>query len=387
MSLPLLSLDRGAFTRNSQTLIGHLNAHGALLAPHAKTPMVPELARRLVDAGAWGASVADIRQAGVLADAGHKRLIIANQVGGMAAARRLAARFAGRQEMELHVFVDSIEAVSALRNAWDDRSDLPLLGLLIEVGGARAGLRDTAGATAVLDHALAAERSGVYVSGSAAYEGAVASGTPEVAGRRVDELLDRLAGLHAAVREKVGPGRELIVTAGGSAWFDRVLARLGDLAHAPQTKLILRSGAIFFSDHGVYERALEQMAKRSAHPEGRFAPALRVWAEVLSTPETGLVICGMGIRDVSSDIDLPIPLAIWRDGKLIAEDPNAKVVKLNDQHAFLEVSKAAGDRLFRVGDVIEFGISHPCTCIDRHGVIWEVDDSGAAVGVLRTMFG
>ena len=97
-----------------------------------------------------------------------------------------------------------------------------------------------------------------------------------------------------------------------------------------------------------------------------------------------LTICGMGMRDVSSDQGFPRALQVHRDGVAVAKPPSAEVVKLNDQHAFLQL--AEGDGL-RVGDVIEFGISHPCTCLDRYRVIFGVDETDRVVRAIPTFFG
>ncbi len=128
---------------------------------------------------------------------------------------------------------------------------------------------------------------------------------------------------HRSLRQAVGPERSLILTAGGSVFFDLVIAGLRDvLAEDKATRLILRSGAIFFHDHGIYERGMAALDERRGLVVGGepvsasegFKPALRVWAEVLSVPEPGLAICGMGLRDVAIDQGLPIPLQAYRDG-------------------------------------------------------------------------
>ncbi len=112
---------------------------------------------------------------------------------------------------------------------------------------------------------------------------------------------------------------------------------------------------------------------------------MRVWAEVLSRPEPGLAICGMGMRDVSFDQGFPMPLTVFRDGKpQPAQARFAEVFKLNDQHAFLSLAPGAD---IAVGDVIEFGISHPCTCLDRYRVIFGVDETGHVRHAFPTYFG
>ena len=59
------------------------------------------------------------------------------------------------------------------------------------------------------------------------------------------------------------------------------------------------------------------------------------------------------------------------------------VSKLNDQHAFVH----APELELSVGDVIEFGIKHPCTTIDKHDVIFGLDERGEVKVALRTFFG
>ena len=116
-----------------------------------------------------------------------------------------------------------------------------------------------------------------------------------------------------------------------------------------------------------------------------FRPALTLWADVLSRPEAGLAIAGFGMRDASFDQGLPVPLRVFRDGveqKGLAE--SLSVTRLNDQHAFLSL---APDCPLEVGDVIAFGISHPCTCLDRWRVIFGVDADGTVTRALPTQFG
>ncbi|RWC22669.1 MAG: amino acid deaminase, partial [Mesorhizobium sp.] len=54
MSLPVLTLDEEAFIANRDLFLRYAREQGAMIAPHAKTPMAPDLARSLVEAGAWG---------------------------------------------------------------------------------------------------------------------------------------------------------------------------------------------------------------------------------------------------------------------------------------------------------------------------------------------
>ena len=391
MSLPLLSLDLDAFAANTRAVMRHVSEAGALIAPHAKTPMSVALARQLVAAGAWGATVADARQASVMLEGGVTRLILANQVGGHGAARRLAGLLRRHPQAEVQVFVDSLEGVQALAAAWRESAGKgeapPPLGLLIELGVGRAGLRDDRVATDLMHAILALPGEGrLHLSGVAGYEGAAAVPDADETRRRIDDLLRRMREFHAAMRARLGPDAPLLLTAGGSLWFDRVLAALGPAAAADgRTRLVLRSGAIFFSDHGVYARGLAAMETRGTAFAGRLSPVLRLWAEVLSVPEPDLVICGLGMRDAASDQGLPIPLRLWRDGEEAGPADGLRMERFNDQHGFLRV--ADGGPPPRVGDVVEFGLSHPCTNFDRHGLVWGLGAGHRVRCIFPTAFG
>ncbi len=196
------------------------------------------------------------------------------------------------------------------------------------------------------------------------------------------------------MRAEVGPTAPLILTVGGSVYFDRVVAALKPVAEADgATRLILRGGAIFFHDHGVYERGLAALDARGGFALGgaatsageTFRPSLRVWAEVLSRSEPGLAVCGLGLRDVAADQGLPVPLVLYRDGaRLGGIAGQAEVTKLNDQHAFVALAEGTDMRL---GDVVEFGLSHPCTCLDRYRVIFGLGVDGRVETVVPTFFG
>jgi D-serine deaminase-like pyridoxal phosphate-dependent protein len=99
---------------------------------------------------------------------------------------------------------------------------------------------------------------------------------------------------------------------------------------------------------------------------------MSVWAQVLSHPEDGLALIGMGRRDVSFDQGLPVPRRL----------PDSQLTRLHDQHAFLRLG--ADD--VEVGDWLEFGVSHPCTTFDKWPLIPVLDDDNRVVDLIRTFF-
>jgi D-serine dehydratase len=59
------------------------------------------------------------------------------------------------------------------------------------------------------------------------------------------------------------------------------------------------------------------------------------------------------------------------------------VLKLNDQHCHMAIPE---DSPLSVGDMVAFGISHPCLTFDKWRVIHLVDDDYRVTSSIRTYF-
>jgi D-serine dehydratase len=178
---------------------------------------------------------------------------------------------------------------------------------------------------------------------------------------------------------------EVTLSAGGSAVFDIVARSLPTQLSRP-VRTILRSGCYVTHDSGFYERLARQVLARSGaawRQRAGLEPALEVWTQIQSLPEPGLAILALGKRDVSFDIDLPMPFAHVRDGVRTPLEANWRIDKLNDQHAYLRTPVGADTR---VGDLVGCGISHPCTTFDKWRWMPIVDDDYGVSGAIRTYF-
>jgi D-serine deaminase-like pyridoxal phosphate-dependent protein len=351
LGTPALILREAALSHNITAFAEWCASRGAALAPHVKTTMAPRLMQRQLAAGAWGLTVANVRQARVAVAVGAPRVVIANEVTNADDLAWICA-----QEAELLLCVDSLDGV-ALAEAAQGRAGEPPLRVLIEVGyeGGRCGLRST---EAVVDVAGAVARSPYLVLGGVeGFEGLTDAPEP---------FLADLAEAATAIAPLVEDG---ILTAGGSSYFDLVLDALGPLAAQLGWTLCLRSGCYATHDHGLYAEA----AARRGSATPRFQPALEVRASVLSRPQPDRLILDCGRRDVSFDAGLPVVLD--RDELVIVE--------LNDQHAHVRID---GPSDATVGDVVRLGISHPCTTFDRWTVIALVDDAGRVLEGVTTCF-
>ena len=84
LSFPLAVLRRSALEHNIAWKQAFANRKGALLVPHGKTTLSPELMRMQLAGGAWGLTLANVHQVQVGIEAGAKNIIIANQVVALA---------------------------------------------------------------------------------------------------------------------------------------------------------------------------------------------------------------------------------------------------------------------------------------------------------------
>lgn len=113
-------------------------------------------------------------------------------------------------------------------------------------------------------------------------------------------------------------------------------------------------------------------------------PAIEVWGVVLSRPEPTRAIVGIGKRDASTDGLLPLVKKVRRRGSLRIEPATSRrVAQVNDQHSYLDLDPS--DPL-AVGDLVGFGISHPCTTFDKWRAIPIVDDDYRVIEIAETLF-
>ncbi|GAB7048174.1 alanine racemase [Catenuloplanes indicus] len=382
---PLMFARRAALDANVATMAAFCARRGLMFAPHIKTHMSPTLVRAQLDAGAWGVTVATANQALAAHAMGVPRILIANQVLDPTALRWAAAH-------DVTITVDSVEGAEIAAAAVTGEAVTGsaaggsaagpadggaasggaaggTLPVLVELGhdGGRTGARTIAGLLEVAE-AIGA-RPGLRLAGVTAYEG----GLPHAGA--VAAFLDRLRDAANAVATLVDG--DIVVSAGGSAWFDVVADRLaGQWIPDRTTVPLLRSGAYVSHDDGFYR---ERTPWNRLAGEGALHAALGVWAQVLSTPEPGLALAGMGKRDAPYDEGLPEPQWIRAADGTVRDASGLRVTRMNDHHTYLSTDAAH----VVPGDLVLFGISHPCTAFDKWRALPIVDHDGRVSGVLR----
>ncbi|MFC7904993.1 amino acid deaminase [Streptomyces griseoincarnatus] len=374
---PVLALSAERLEHNLAALETYAERHGLAFAPHGKTSMAPQLFQRQIERGAWGVTLAVPHQVCVAREFGVERVFLANELVDAAALRWVAAELDADPGFRFVCYVDSVRGVELMDAALDGASRPVDVVVELAAGeGARTGVRTEAECAAVAD-AVAGSRA-LRLVGVAGYEGEVPQADPE----RVRAWLRRLVALAVDFDEagRFAALDEIVVSAGGSAWFDAVadvFAEVPELS-APVLKL-LRSGAYVSHDDGHYQR----LTPFNRVPgEGGLEPAFRLWTQVVSRPSAEQAFTNAGKRDAAYDLDLPVARVVRRDG---VERPatGIEVTGLSDQHAWLRTSSEAD---LEVGDWVGLGLSHPCTSFDKWTLIPVAEADGTVVDYIRTFF-
>ena len=400
-STPLLVLTDSVLEDNLAQMAAWCAQQGVGLAPHGKTTMAPALWDRQLRAGAWGITVATPSQLRVAVDFKVRRIQLANALVDPAALAWVSRALDADPHLELLTWADSVGTVAAMDAVLSRLRPDRALRVLIELGaaGGRTGARTLETAEAVA--AALGASPWLRLAGISGYEGALAHDASEPGIRAVRSYLEDMATLHrkllaSGAYDRADDGgdeaAEVVVTAGGSAYFDDVVDVLGSLSDPEgkagvPTRVLLRSGAYVVHDDGFY-RGISPFSRGTGKP---LRSAMHAWSRVVSRPEPGLALLDAGKRDVPFDEGLPEPqLVADQLGAPTRDLTGAQITAVNDQHSFLRIDPAGTASDLRVGDVVRLGLSHPCTAFDKWQWIPVIADDDATdpvvVDLIRTYF-
>jgi D-serine deaminase-like pyridoxal phosphate-dependent protein len=323
---PALVLDLDRFESNLARMAGFLREHGKAFRPHAKTHKCPEIARRMVAAGAVGSCVARLSEAEVFAEHGLGGLLITTPVIGRAKIERAMALAARVPDT---IFVVESEQNTRDLNAAAGAAGV-VLNLALDLFFGRTGISPGAPA---LDLARVVSRlPNLRFAGLQSYDGAAAHTAPFDARQARSSGSMRQAVETRRLIER--SGIECALVTGGSTGTYRIDASIDGVTE-------LQPGSFIFMDmeYGMI-----------GGPNGTeyrdFAQALTVVATVVSR-RPGLAIVDAGYKAFATDRPFP-PAAVDLRGAIYSW--------AGDEHGRLDLAQV--DRDVRVGDRIAFVPPH-----------------------------
>ena len=381
ISLPTAVLYEEKLQHNLRWMQSVASGYCAKLAPHGKTTMAPKLFARQIQGGAWGITLATAHQTLVAYSHGVRRVLMANELVGRQNFETVS-RLLEDDEFEYFCLIDSAAQAELLGSFFKARGQR--LNVLLEVGAedGRTGVRDQEQLQATAA-ALARWRSELRLCGVEVYEGVLSDETS------IRRLLERTVEVARDLsRENRFDRRPVILTGAGSAWYDVVAETFSKAEIGQEKELILRPGCYLTHDVGAYRAAQQRILRSSTvarNMGSNLELALQIWGYVQSVPEREKAIINFGRRDAAFDAGLPVPDLHFRPGSAepVAVPEAWKLTRIMDQHSFLQIDP--GDDI-RVGDMIAFDISHPCTTFDKWRYLPVLDSQYRVIDVVQTFF-
>jgi D-serine deaminase-like pyridoxal phosphate-dependent protein len=322
---PQLLLDLDVVDANLRHLFTACHGRGVRVRVHFKSFKCAGLARYIAARGADGFLCAKLNEAEVLADAGLKDILVANQVVGPRKLRRLAEL---ARRAQVGVCVDDPDNVAELSRA--AREAGTTVGVLVEVdiGMRRCGVEPGEPALALARQIQ--DSPGLRFLGLQGYDGHL---------QMVPDAAERRARCLAGVEQLVATRRLIeragipiaVVTGAGTGTWEYVSACEGVTEVQPGSFVLM--DCIY---HGV-------------RPE--FGCALSVLATVISR-RPGRYVLDAGSKAVSKDFGTPV----------IKGRPEDRVVKLSEEHTTVE----SADPGVRPGDRREVIPAHCCATMNLH---------------------
>jgi len=137
LDTPALLVDLDVMEANIARIVATCRAHGVAWRPHSKAHKTPEIAHMQIAAGAIGVTCAKLGEAEVMAAAGIREILIANQIVGSDKIGRLV-RLA--EQADPLVCVDSVENLIELDAAFGTLGKPLRVAIEVNIGMNRAGI-------------------------------------------------------------------------------------------------------------------------------------------------------------------------------------------------------------------------------------------------------
>jgi D-serine deaminase-like pyridoxal phosphate-dependent protein len=335
---PCILIDAAVARGNLRRMAEYAAKHNLKLRPHTKTHKSRFLGKMQIEHGAAGLTVAKPGEAEVMAEASDDILMAYPAVDPRACARLAALA----QTHKVRVGIDSTHAAQQLSDAAGAAGRT--IGILVDldVGHHRTGVQ-TAGEALQLGQFVSRQK-GLRLDGVIFFPGhistppAAQSAALALVSEKLNEVLSlwRRSGLPAAI------------ISGGStptAFQSHLIPALTEI----------RPGTYIFNDMNCVRGGCATLEQCAA----------RILATVVSTAVPGQIVLDAGSKTLTSDRCGPAPDS---GHGYIVEFPRAKITKLSEEHAQVDVT--ACEAVPQVGDRVSVIPNHICPCVNLQDRIW-----------------
>jgi D-serine deaminase-like pyridoxal phosphate-dependent protein len=318
LDTPALVIDLDRFEANVADVASLCRQHGVAWRPHAKGHKSPDIARRLIEAGAIGLTCAKLGEAEVFAAAGITDLLIANFLAGPRKIERLVEL---RRKADPIICLDSIDQAVPISAAMHAAGQRVRAILEVDIGLERAGVLPGKPAVELAKHV--AELPGIELVGVMGYEGHLL--TVENQGEKAARICAALGQLVETAERITAAGMPCpIVSCGGTGSLPFAVAQPGITE--------VQAGGVMFMD---------AFYRHKCRIDG-FRYALTILTTIVSRPAPDRAIIDAGRKTMN--IEIAMPLAVGRE--------EVTVDRLSAEHGSLKLGPSAQD--LKIGDRLEF---------------------------------
>jgi D-serine deaminase-like pyridoxal phosphate-dependent protein len=318
---PALCVDLDVMERNLQKMAGRILSAGKNWRPHTKGQKIPAIAHKELAAGAIGVTCAKLGEAEVMAGAGIRDILIANQIVGREKVTRLANI---QPHADVMVAVDSRENAREISDAAIAKGVTVRVLVEVNVGLNRAGVEPGEPVLRLSDYA--ASLPGLRYSGVMGWE-AHATTILDPAEKRavITRDIGRLVASAESCREAGLPAT--IVSCGGTGtyWVTCTI---------PGVTEIQAGGGIFHDVH------------YNDHYGVDHEYAMTIVATVVSRPAPNRIIVDAGHKTMNGNQGVPRPLGL----------EGVQRVGLSAEHGTIVLAEP--NESLKVGDKLEFIVGY-----------------------------
>ncbi|MFC4101898.1 alanine racemase [Paenibacillus xanthanilyticus] len=348
LETPCIVIDAAVMDANIAQAAQMAQQAGVKLRPHAKTHKMPLIAKKQIEAGASGITVAKVSEAEIMADGGIDDIFIAYPLIAESKIRRAIG--VSKRIANLIVGVDSEEGARLLSRVAISEGHSLQVRLEIDTGLRRTGVPyEEALELAQYIHSL----DSIQLTGIYTFRGALLDGKStkdiEAAGKAEGLMMVELA---ERIREAGVPVQDVSVGSSPTGAFAATVPGVTEI----------RPGTYVFQDRMLVEFgtcALEQCA------------AYVLATVVTSRPEEGHAVIDGGSKTFATDVQPNTnPLQLRGFGHVL-EAPDALLERLSEEHGILRT--APGTSL-APGDRVRVIPNHICSTINLHNHVYLLEE-------------
>ena len=317
---PALCVDLDQLEANIRYMAGTCRERAVAWRPHSKCHKSPQIAQKLIAAGAIGVTCAKLGEAEVMASGGVTDLLIANMLAGPHKVRRLVAL---TKIADPIVCIDHVDQATAMAAGLEEAGQTVRAIVDVDLGMKRTGV--PAGRPALELARSLDQLPGMQLCGIMGYEGHLL---------QVADPKDKAEQIAAAL-DQLGETRDLliedglncdIVSCGGTGSFTYATQH-------PAVTEVQAGGGIFMDDFYRDNCQVTEMQ-----------PALTLVATIVSRPAVERAIMDAGRKSLNQELAKP----------RVISHAGIELSSLSAEHGALKLlQEANGDQQLRIGDRVE----------------------------------